>query len=76
MRNLELICIGLILFPLYISGQVPAQQTGPEFREFGIKDPEIGIIEKLDTILPVRGFCISAPQPAVLQEFVKFIDEE
>ena len=31
---------------------------------------------KLDTILPVRGFCISAPQPAVLQEFVKFIDEE
>ena len=42
MRNLELICIGLILFPLYISGQVPAQQT----------DPEIGIIEKLDTILP------------------------
>jgi hypothetical protein len=32
--------------------------------------------EKLDTILPVRGFCISAPQPAVLREFVKFIDEE
>jgi len=31
---------------------------------------------KLDTILPVRGFCISAPQPAVLSEFVKFIDEE
>jgi hypothetical protein len=32
--------------------------------------------EKLDTILPVRGFCISAPQPGVLSEFVKFIDEE
>lgn len=33
-------------------------------------------LEKLDTILPVRGFCISAPQPADLEEFVKFIDEE
>ncbi len=52
MRNLELICIGLILFPLYISGQVPAQQSGSEFNEFGIKDPEIGIIEKLETTLP------------------------
>ncbi len=49
MRNLELICIGLILFPLYISGQVPAQQTDPDYR---IRDPEIGIIEKLDTTLP------------------------
>jgi len=49
MRNLELICIGLILFPLYISGQVPAQQTDSDYR---IKDPEIGIIEKLDTTLP------------------------
>jgi len=32
--------------------------------------------EKLDTILPVRGFCISAPQPVGVTEFVKFIDEE
>jgi hypothetical protein len=32
--------------------------------------------EKLDTILPVRGFCISAPQPGGVTEFVKFIDEE
>lgn len=38
MRNLELICILLILFPLYISGQVPVEQM----------QPEIGIIEKLD----------------------------
>lgn len=52
MRNLELICIVLILFPLYISGQVPAQPSDPEFKEFGIKDPEIGIIEKLETTIP------------------------
>jgi len=26
--------------------------------------------------LPVRGFCISAPQPREVDEFVKFIDEE
>jgi len=32
--------------------------------------------EKIDTILPVRGFCISAPQPGGVAEFVKFIDEE
>lgn len=32
--------------------------------------------EKLDTILPVRGFCIEAPQPSILNEFIKFIDEE
>ncbi len=52
MRNLELICIGLILFPLYISGQVPDQQTDAQFNEFGVKDPEIGIIEKLETTIP------------------------
>jgi protein SCO1/2 len=49
MRNLELICIGLILFPLYISGQVPAPQTASDYTN---KDPEIGIIEKLDTTIP------------------------
>ncbi|MCE5347079.1 MAG: family 20 glycosylhydrolase [Bacteroidales bacterium] len=27
-------------------------------------------------VLPVRGFCISAPRPAELDEFIKFIDEE
>lgn len=32
--------------------------------------------EKLDTILPVRGFCIAAPRPAGLNEFIKFINEE
>ncbi len=32
--------------------------------------------ERLDTIMPVRGFCIAAPQPSNLQEFVRFIDEE
>lgn len=26
--------------------------------------------------LPVRGFCIAAPQPAELDRFIKFIDEE
>ncbi len=52
MRNLELICIVLILFPLYISGQVPAPQTAPEFMGSASVDPEIGIIEKLETTLP------------------------
>ena len=42
MRNLELVFILLILFPLYISGQVPVQQT----------DPEIGIIEMLEDTIP------------------------
>jgi hypothetical protein len=32
--------------------------------------------EKLDTILPIRGFCIAAPQPAGLDEFIKFVKEE
>jgi len=32
--------------------------------------------EKLDTIMPVRGFCIAAPRPKELDEFIKFIDEE
>ena len=27
-------------------------------------------------VLPVRGFCIAAPQPKDLDEFIKFIDEE
>lgn len=32
--------------------------------------------EKTDKNLPVRGFCISAPRSAGVNEFVKFIDEE
>lgn len=32
--------------------------------------------EKLDSIFPVRGFCIAAPLPDRLEEFVKFIDSE
>lgn len=32
--------------------------------------------EKLDTILPVRGFCIGAPQPKDVDRFIKFINEE
>ena len=42
MKRLELICIPLILFPLYISGQIPVQTI----------DPEIGIIEKLEDTIP------------------------
>jgi hypothetical protein len=37
--------------------------------------PEVSL-EKLDTIMPVRGFCIAAPRPKELDEFIKFIDEE
>jgi hypothetical protein len=32
--------------------------------------------EKLDTILPVRGFCIAAPRPSDMDEFIKFITDE
>jgi hypothetical protein len=31
---------------------------------------------KLDSIMPVRGFCIAAPQADELDRFIKFIDEE
>jgi Glycosyl hydrolase family 20, catalytic domain len=31
---------------------------------------------KLDSILPVRGFCIDAPRPAGLDSFLHFIDAE
>lgn len=32
--------------------------------------------EKLDSLLPVRGFCIGAPKPDGVDAFVKFINEE
>jgi hypothetical protein len=32
--------------------------------------------EKIDNLMPVRGFCIGAPNPDGVDEFVKFIDEE
>jgi len=31
---------------------------------------------KLDSLLPVRGFCIDAPRPVGLDSFVHFIDSE
>lgn len=30
----------------------------------------------IDSIMPVRGFCIAAPRPAEVKEFIKFINEE
>src|SRR6478736_364835 len=30
----------------------------------------------IDSILPVRGFCIGAPTPKGVDDFVKFINEE
>jgi hypothetical protein len=32
--------------------------------------------EKIDSIMPVRGFCIGAPEKAYLTAFIKFIREE
>lgn len=32
--------------------------------------------ERIDSILPVRGFCIAAPRPDQVDEFVKFINDE
>ena len=31
---------------------------------------------KLDSIMPVRGLCLAAPQPKDIDEFVRFIDKE
>ena len=31
---------------------------------------------KTDSIFPVRGFCIAAPSPAVLDSFITFIRQE
>src|SRR3954467_15151024 len=31
---------------------------------------------RLDTLLPVRGFCIAAPQPKYVDPFVQFIQKE
>src|SRR5690242_10677742 len=32
--------------------------------------------QKLDSLLPVRGFCIGTPKPRDVDRFVKFINEE
>jgi hypothetical protein len=39
------------------------------------QEPELAAM-KDNTILPVRGFCIAAPQPKELDRFIKFVDEE
>jgi hypothetical protein len=31
---------------------------------------------KLDSMLPVRGFCIDAPRPAGIDSFVHFIEND
>jgi hypothetical protein len=31
--------------------------------------------EKIDNLFPVRGFCISAPRPGELNDFIRFINE-
>src|ERR1035437_972006 len=32
--------------------------------------------QRVDTIIPTRGFCISAPKPANLDRFITFINDE
>jgi len=36
---------------------------------------DISLAWKIDSIMPVRGFCIDAPESKNLEEFVKFIDD-
>jgi hypothetical protein len=31
---------------------------------------------KLDSLLPIRGFCIAAPRPEHVTTFIRFIEEE
>ncbi len=38
--------------------------------------PSIYAQTKLDSLLPVRGFCIDAPRPAGLDSFIRFINKE
>lgn len=51
------------LFLILIPQLVNSQQTA---------DKQAGI----DDLIPVRGFCIAAPSPSGVDEFVKFINEE
>jgi hypothetical protein len=37
---------------------------------------QIPLSNNLDSIMPVRGFCIAAPQPNDLEEFISFIDKD
>jgi N-acetyl-beta-hexosaminidase len=39
-------------------------------------DSSISAQTKLDSLLPIRGFCIDAPRPAGLDSFIHFIDNE
>ena len=34
------------------------------------------LMERIDSIVPVRGLSIAAPRPAELDAFIKFIDDE
>jgi hypothetical protein len=43
---------------------------------FALSQNPLVSTDKPANILPVRGFCIAAPQPKELDEFIKFIDEE
>ncbi len=36
----------------------------------------VNSMEKIDNLIPVRGFCISAPKPGDLNDFIGFIKEE
>ncbi len=41
-----------------------------------IASSTISAQQQLDSLLPVRGFCIAAPAPNDLDRFIKFVDEE
>jgi hypothetical protein len=38
--------------------------------------PELFSQDSIDNLLPVRGFCIAAPEPDQLEPFIQFIDNE
>lgn len=46
------------------------------FLFFSIAPTQLNGQSKLDSLMPLRGFCIQAPTPKAVDEFVKFIEEE
>jgi hypothetical protein len=69
MRKIKLLLAMVLLMLTAFSSHTLAQQNQAT-------QQKPATAQNIDTILPVRGFCIGAPKVADVNDFVKFIDEE
>ncbi|MBS1664724.1 MAG: family 20 glycosylhydrolase [Bacteroidetes bacterium] len=68
--------LAILLSCPYWSAAQPSSPAGKSAKQSAPSSSLQSARPKLDTLIPVRGFCVDLPHPSGLDSFVRFIHEE